>query len=163
MTGDRTDRTLHRILIVLALVGMGIAGYLTYVHYRGLSPICAINEGCEKVQSSRYAKVGGVPVPLIGLIGYVAIFASLFVRGELARLATAGMAIGGFAFSVYLTSLELFQIHAICQWCVGSAIVMTAIAILSTIRALRAPGDEVGVDDVGQVHAPVRDPEGEPV
>jgi uncharacterized membrane protein len=161
MTGDRTDRTLHRALIVLALVGIGIAGYLTYVHYRGLSPICAINEGCEKVQSSRYAKVGGVPVPLIGLIGYVAIFASLLVRGELARLATAGMAIGGFAFSVYLTSLELFQIHAICQWCVGSAIVMTAIAVLATIRALRAPGDGL-LDDADEPHRRLLEPEGEP-
>ncbi|HET6448172.1 MAG TPA: vitamin K epoxide reductase family protein [Conexibacter sp.] len=158
---DRTDRTLHSTLVVLALIGLGIATYLTYVHYRGLSPICAINEGCEKVQSSRYAKVGGVPVPLIGLVGYVAILASLFVRGEWARLATSGMALGGFAFSVYLTSLELFQIHAICQWCVGSAIVMTAIAVLATIRALRAPDEELADDDA-EPQARLVDPEGEP-
>ena len=156
-----SDRVLHRTLVVLALVGIGIAGYLTYVHYRGLSPICAINEGCEKVQSSRYAKVGGVPVPLMGLVGYVAILASLFVRGEWARLATAGMAIGGFAFSVYLTSLELFEIHAICQWCVGSAIVMTAIAVLATIRALRAP-DDVLDDEAVASHGRMASPEGEP-
>lgn len=157
--GDRTDRTLQRTLVVLALVGVGIASYLTYVHYNGLSPICAINDGCEKVQSSRYAKVGGVPVPLIGLVGYVAILASLFVRGELARLATAGMAIGGFAFSVYLTSLELFEIHAICQWCVGSAIVMTAIAVIATIRALREPGRP---DEAVEPLRPLLKPEGEP-
>ena len=157
--GDRTDRTLRRTLVVLALVGIGIASYLTYVHYRGLSPICAIDQGCEKVQSSRYAKVGGVPVPLIGLVGYLAILASLLVRGEAARLATAGMALGGFAFSVYLTGLELFEIHAICQWCVGSAIVMTAIAALATIRALRAPGD---FDAAAQARA-WQEPEGEPV
>jgi uncharacterized membrane protein len=162
MRGDRTgtDRVLQRALIVLTLVGLGIAAYLTYVHYRGLSPICAINEGCEKVQSSRYAKVGGVPVPLIGLIGYAAIFASLLVRGELARLATAAMAIGGFAFSVYLTSLELFEIHAICQWCVGSAIVMTALAVLATLRALRAPGE--GAGERTELHAPTAEPGGEP-
>jgi uncharacterized membrane protein len=112
------------------------------------------------VQASRYAKVGGVPVPLIGLVGYVAILISLFVRGEVARLATAGMAIGGFAFSVYLTSLELFQIHAICQWCVGSAVVMTAIAVLATIRALRIPGEDLSEAD--DLHTPMRDPEGEP-
>jgi uncharacterized membrane protein len=158
--GDRTDRTLQRTLVVLALVGIGIAGYLTYVHYEGLSPICAIDHGCEKVQSSRYAKVGGVPVPLIGLIGYLAILGSLLVRGELARLATAGMAIGGFAFSVYLTALELFEIHAICQWCVGSAIVMTAIALLATLRALRAPGEPLGRED--EPHARLLRPEGEP-
>ena len=155
------DRVLHRVLIVLALVGIGIAGYLTYVHYRGLSPICAINQGCEKVQSSRYAKVGGAPVPLIGLVGYVAILISLFVRGEGARLATAGMAIGGFAFSVYLTSLELFEIRAICQWCVGSAIVMTAIAVLATIRALRAPDDAFD-DEALAARGRVLSPEGEP-
>lgn len=157
---DRTDRTLHRALVVLALVGIGIASYLTYVHYEGLSPICAVGHGCEKVQASRYAKVGGVPVPVIGLVGYVAILISLFVRGEVARLATAGMAIGGFAFSVYLTSLELFQIHAICQWCVGSAIVMTAIAVLSTIRALRIPSEDLAESE--DLHTPLRDPEGEP-
>lgn len=134
------DRALHRALLVLALAGIGIATYLTYVHYRGLSPICAINEGCEKVQSSRYAKVGGVPVPVIGLVGYVAILASLLVRGEAARLATAGMALGGFAFSVYLTSLELFQIHAICQWCVGSAVLMTALMLVTGLRFLRYDG-----------------------
>jgi len=161
MTRDRPDRTLHVTLVVLALIGLGIASYLTYVHYRGLSPICAINQGCEKVQSSRYAKVGGVPVPLIGLIGYVAILASLFVRGEWARLATAGMAIGGLAFSVYLTSLELFKIHAICQWCVGSAIVMTSIAVLATIRALRMPDDLL--DDAADPQSDrLMEPEGEP-
>jgi len=158
----RGDRTLRRAMIVLTLVGIGIASYLTYVHYKGLSPICALNQGCEKVQSSRYARVAGVPVPLIGLIGYLAIFASLMVRGELARLATAVMTIGGFAFSVYLTSLELFQIHAICQWCVGSAIVMTSLAVLATIRVLRAPGDPAALDEPER-HAPLGSPEGEPV
>lgn len=136
-----SDRTLHRTLLILTFVGLGIAGYLTYVHYKGLSPICAINQGCEKVQSSKYAKVGGVPVPLLGLIGYLGILGTLLVRGELARLATAGLAIFGMLFSGYLTFLELFRIHAICQWCVGSAITMTAIAVLATIRALRAPED----------------------
>jgi uncharacterized membrane protein len=162
--GDRTDRTLHRALVVLTLIGIGIAGYLTYVHYQKLSPVCTTG-GCERVQASRYAKVGGVPVPLIGLVGYVAILASLFVRGELARLATAAMAIGGFAFSVYLTAMELFQIHAICQWCVGSATVMTLLAILSTIRALRAPDDAETQPGgaTGQTTAPLGNPEGEPV
>jgi len=159
----RGDRTLHRAMLILTLVGIGIASYLTYVHYKGLSPICALNQGCEKVQSSRYAKVGGVPVPLIGLIGYLAIFVSLLIRGELARLATAVMTIGGFAFSVYLTSLELFRIHAICQWCVGSAIVMTSLAVLATIRVLRAPGDGYAETTAERDRAPLGDPEGEPV
>lgn len=156
------DRPLHRALIVLALVGIGIAGYLTYVHYAELSPVCTTG-GCERVQSSRYAKVAGVPVPLIGLIGYVAILASLLARGELARLATAFMAIGGFVFSVYLTYLELFEINAICQWCVGSAIVMTLIAILATIRVLRATDDDGDLPGPAGERPPLTEPEGEPV
>lgn len=158
----RGDRTLHAALIVLALAGMGIAGYLTYVHYAELSPVCTTG-GCERVQQSRYAKLAGVPVPLIGLIGYVAIFASLLVRGELARLATAFMAIGGFAFSVYLTYLELFEIDAICQWCVASAVVMTLIAIVATIRVLRAPDGDGGVPEPEDPRSPLAEPESEPV
>lgn len=156
-----SDRVIHRALLVLTLVGIGIAGYLTYVHYQELSPVCTTG-GCERVQASRYAKVAGVPVPLIGLVGYVAIFLSLLVRGEMARLATAAMAIGGFLFSIYLTFLELFEIHAICQWCVGSAVTMTLLAILSTIRALRAPDDGVGDEEGADVSARLPDPEGEP-
>ncbi|HST39341.1 MAG TPA: vitamin K epoxide reductase family protein [Conexibacter sp.] len=151
-----SDRLLHRTLLVLTLIGVGIAGYLTYIHYRGFDPICAVGHGCEKVQNSEWAKLAGVPVPLLGLIGYVGILGTLLVRGELARLATAGMAIIGFAFSMYLTYREIFTIEAICQWCVGSAVVMTLILIFSVIRALR-------VDDDAYASDLASEPEHEPV
>jgi len=143
-----SDRVVHRVLLVLSLTGIGIAGYLTYIHYRGFDPICAVGHGCEKVQNSEWAKLAGVPVPLIGLIGYVGILGSLLVRGELARLATAGMAYVGFAFSLYLTYREVFTIEAICQWCVGSAIVMTLIAIFATVRVLRSDGEASYASDL---------------
>jgi uncharacterized membrane protein len=134
-----TDRRLAGAIAVLAVAGLGVAGYLTYVHYAGLHPVCVASGGCETVQSSHYAKLAGIPVPVLGLIGYAAILASLFVRTETGRLATAGFAIVGFGFSLYLTYLELFVIKAICQWCVGSAVLMTALAILAVVRLLRAP------------------------
>ncbi|MDW5597534.1 vitamin K epoxide reductase family protein [Conexibacter stalactiti] len=152
-----SDRLLHRTLLVLTLIGVGIAGYLTYIHYRGFDPICAVGHGCEKVQNSEWAKLAGVPVPLLGLIGYVGILATLLVRGELARLATAGMAIIGFAFSMYLTYREIFTIEAICQWCVGSAVVMTLILIFSVIRVLRVDDDDAYASDLAS------EPEHEPV
>jgi uncharacterized membrane protein len=152
-----SDRTLHRALLVLSLVGIGIAGYLTYIHYRGFAPICAAGHGCEKVQNSEWAKLAGVPVPLLGLIGYVGIFAALLVRGEMARLAVAGMTYVGFAFSLYLTYRELFSIEAICQWCVGSAVVMTLLAILATVRVLRVDAAS------GATRALPSDPEHQPV
>lgn len=138
-----SDRLLQRAMLVLTLVGIGIAGYLTYIHARGFDPACTFG-GCERVQNSEWAKLAGVPVPYIGLAGYVGILGGLLIRGELARLAVAGMTYLGFAFSMYLTYREIFDIRAICQWCVGSAVVMTLLAILATIRVLVV---EDGPDD----------------
>jgi uncharacterized membrane protein len=121
---------------ILAVAGLGVGGYLTYVHYAGLEPVCAASGGCEKVQSSTYAQLAGVPVALLGLLGYAAILATTFVRGETARLAGAGLALAGAGFSAYLTHLELFEIHAICQWCVASALLMAGLAVLTVSRAL---------------------------
>lgn len=123
--------------LALTVAGLGVAGYLTYVHYAGISPVCEIAHGCEKVQTSQWAKIAGVPVALVGLIGYAGILAALLVRGDTARLVAALMAIVGFGFSVYLTYREVFTIKAICIWCVGSATILTLLAVLTTARALR--------------------------
>jgi uncharacterized membrane protein len=132
------DRRLRLAAIVLAVVGIGVAGYLTYVHYRGISPLCEIGHGCEKVQSSQWSKLGGVPVALLGLIGYLGILAALLARGEAARMAAALLALVGAGFSLYLTYREVFTIHAICQWCVASAIILVALAIITVTRWLQA-------------------------
>lgn len=125
-------------IALIALAGLGIAAYLTYIHYAGLKPLCLSSGGCERVQSSHYAKLGGIPVATIGLVGYAAILASLFVRGEAGLAGGALVALVGFGFSVYLTYLELFKIHAICQWCVASAVLMTVLAVLTVVRLLVA-------------------------
>ena len=132
-----TERLLTRIIAGVALVGLAIAAYLTYVHYAHVRPACTTG-GCEKVQASGYAKLGGVPVALLGLVGYVGILGSLAVRGEAGRAITAGLALVGFGYSAYLTYLELERIDAICQWCVGSALCMTALAVASTARLISA-------------------------
>jgi uncharacterized membrane protein len=123
---------------VIALIGLGIAAYLTYVHYAGLHPLCLASGGCEKVQSSHWSKLAGIPVATIGLVGYAAILALLFVPGEIGLAGTALVALVGFGFSAYLTWVELARIHAVCQWCVASAILMTLLAVLSVVRLLTA-------------------------
>jgi uncharacterized membrane protein len=133
-----SDRALQRAGLVLAILGLGIAGYLTYIHYAGVDPVCNIAHGCHKVQSSQYAKLAGVPVALLGLLGYAGILAGLLVPGEGGRMAAALLALIGFGFSMYLTYRELFTIDAICQWCVASAVLMTALAIVCVWRLLRA-------------------------
>lgn len=123
----------------VAIAGLAIAGYLTVVHYAGGEPVCAIAHGCATVQKSSYAEFLGVPVALLGLLGYVAILASLLKDTETGRSITALLAIAGLAFSAWLTYVEIWELEAICIWCVGSAICMTLLAGLATTRLLRAP------------------------
>src|ERR1700704_995123 len=131
-------RTLRITLLALTLIGLAVASYLTYVHYAGIKPACTAGESCTKVQTSVWSKLAGVPVALIGLIGYIEILASLLApEGESSRLATMAFTLVGFGFSAYLTYRELFSIHAICEWCASSAVIMTILMVLSTWRFLR--------------------------
>ncbi len=134
-----SDRAIRTAMIVLTAIGLGVASYLTYVHYSGIPPLCSTTHNtCLKVQTSIYSELDGVPVALIGLIGYVAIFASLLVpQREETRFATMALTLGGFGFSAYLTSRELFSLHEICEWCVSSATIMTLLAGLGIWRFLR--------------------------
>jgi uncharacterized membrane protein len=132
-----TDR-LRTAAIVCCALGLAIAGYLTYVHYAGISPVCEIAHGCEKVQTSQWSKVAGVPVALLGLLGYAGILAALFVPGEAGLLAAAGQALVGFGFSAYLTYREVFTIDAICIWCVASAVLMAALVVITVLRLVWA-------------------------
>lgn len=125
-------------LLALTVLGLGVASYLTYVHYAGIKPTCTAGESCTKVQTSQYSKLAGVPVALIGLIGYVTILASLLApENETSRFTTVALTVVGFGFSAYLTARELFSIHAICEWCVSSAVIMTVLTCLSIWRFLR--------------------------
>jgi uncharacterized membrane protein len=122
---------------VLAAIGIGIAGYLTYVHYAGINPICVAGSGgCEKVQTSKWADLGGIPVAVLGLAGYVCILASLLLPEEIGQMVAVLLSLIGVGFSAYLTYRELFTIHAVCQWCVASAVVMALLAIVSVARLL---------------------------
>lgn len=133
-----TRRPLGGTSTALTLGGVGIAGYLTYVHYAGLHPVCGISHGCETVQTSSYAYLGGVPVALLGLLTYLLILVMLRRRGDNALLIGYVLTLIGFGFSLYLTYREVFTIHAICSWCVSSAIVFTLLAVVQTIRVLGA-------------------------
>ena len=135
--GRRRPSRLTLAILILTLLGIADAGYLTYVHYAGLKVLCLASGGCETVQASRWAKLDGVPVALLGLIGYVGILVSLAIRNDTGRALTFALALIGFGFSAYLTYRELFTIHAICQWCVASAVLMTALAVITALRFLR--------------------------
>ena len=134
---------LRRVMIVLAVVGLGVAGYLTFIHYAGINPACTAGQSCVKVQTSVWSEVAGVPVALLGLIGYIGILGSLLAPDrEETRLLTLALTLIGFGFSAYLTYRELFSIHAICEWCASSAVILTILFGCAIARYLRAPADE---------------------
>jgi uncharacterized membrane protein len=142
-------------MIVLCAIGLGLASYLTYVHYAGIKPACTAGESCTKVQTSVYSELAGVPVALMGLIGYLAIMASLLApENETTRFATVALTVIGFGFSAYLTYRELFSIHAICEWCVSSAVILTLLMCLAIWRFLRGDLPARGVPEPAPASAP---------
>lgn len=122
---------------ILSLMGLLISLYLL-AHSFGLTgPVmCGIGD-CEAVQASPYSHIGPIPISGIGTVGYLLLLVLAFLglqprftRSKVVSLLLLGGSLLGVAFSVYLTYLEAFVIHAWCQWCVGSAVIITVIFIL---------------------------------
>jgi len=141
-SGRRRPATADTLLLLahqlLAVAGVGVAGYLTDVHYTGLHLVCAFGRGCETVQTSIYASLLGVPVALLGLISYVSILACVSRRDGRWLFWSFSISLIAWGFSLYLTYREIFTIHAICSWCVSSALILTLLVIVGTVRAWRA-------------------------
>ena len=130
-----SDRALRVAAGCVALAGMAVAGYLTWVHYDEAALVCVAGGGCETVQQSSYAELAGVPVALLGLLGYAAIFALVLWDTPNARLGAAAFAVVGLAFSVYLIVLQLFVIDAVCVWCLANDVLIApALAVLTALR-----------------------------
>jgi uncharacterized membrane protein len=142
-----SERVLWRVMVVIAVIGLGIATFLTILHYGRITVPCAAGGNpCEVVQTSIYSHVLGIPVALLGLIGYVGVLATLLTPdSELSRAGTLGVTLFGFVFSGYLTYREVFTLKAICEWCVSSAVLMTVLFVLAVIRYLRG-GPSLGAD-----------------
>jgi uncharacterized membrane protein len=143
-----SERGLARAVGSIALVGAGLGAYLTYVRYTGGTVACTTG-GCELVQGSRYSAVAGIPVALIGLVGYVAIALSTLVRGEAGAAIGLALTVVGFAFAMYLLYLQAFVIEAYCHWCLASDGVMTVLLVLGALRlaaAVREGPEASGVE-----------------
>jgi uncharacterized membrane protein len=139
-------------ILFVTTVGFLDAAYLTYIHYHGLGALLCFgshsgHSSCITVQSSEWSKLAGIPVALLGLIGYVGLFVSYFItariNGELGRAMSFCIALIGFGFSAYLTYRELFSIHAICEWCASSAVILTILLVCAVIRYVM--GDDLRV------------------
>ena len=135
------------VIAVLSLIGLFVALYL-WAHNAGLTGpiVCGVGD-CATVQSSEYATIGPVPVPAIGVVGYLALMSLSFAGIQpsyraspvIGGLMLAGAAVG-VLFSGYLTYLEAAVIKAWCQYCVGSAIIITFIFVATLPEVARLRG-----------------------
>lgn len=145
---------LRLISIGLAVIGLGISGYITYGHLSGTGTVCAETGliSCDLVQSSVYSRLFGIPIQFIGVGGYLAILAVLGLESVSPLFASRGkllvfaMTLFGFLYSAYLTAIEAFVLNAWCLWCVGSAVTMTLLFGVSFVRMWRSLNAPI-VDD----------------
>jgi uncharacterized membrane protein len=92
------------------------------------------------VQSSAYAEVFGVPVAVLGLVGYLAILAGLAAPRETSRWLVLGVALPSFVFSAYLVLVQAFRIESFCVWCLASDVIVTLIVVIALLRVRAAEG-----------------------
>jgi uncharacterized membrane protein len=138
-----SDRALRVAVALVAVAGVAVAGYLTYVHYQPDALICTSGGGCETVQESSYAELAGIPVALLGLLGYVAVLGLVAWDSELARTLAAAIALTAAGFAVYLIVLQAFVIDAWCVWCLVNDLVIVPLLAITTVwraRSLREAG-----------------------
>jgi uncharacterized membrane protein len=133
-------------LLILALLGVGMTSYLTWVSLTSdVDPFCTGIGDCVAVQASEYADIAGIPIAAFGLAMYVGLLGLLAARragpwraATLLPAWTFAIALSGVLYSAYLTYLELFVLQAICVWCVASALLVTGIFVLAVPDFLAA-------------------------
>lgn len=119
-------------IIVLSAAGVLISGVLLYSFYAASSgSFCVAGSGCDAVRSSAYSSVAGMPVALLGVLGFVLILLLSLTGSSKKKRWTRLFVVttGALAFVCYFTFLELFVIKAICPYCVASALVVVGVFV----------------------------------
>lgn len=133
------------ISIVLCVLGILVAGYLSWAEVTGNETVCADTASidCSAVQESAYSKIFGFPVAVLGLLGYITILAVLILEDQLLLLAAygrtlvVGMALFGVMFQTYLMYIEAAVLEKWCQWCIASHVVITVLLVIGAYRLYR--------------------------
>lgn len=132
---------LERVLPLLAIIGLAVAAYLTYVETQAVTAVCGPVGDCNTVQSSEYAYLFGIPIGVLGLAGYMAVLGTWawgrWQDDVRAPWLLVAMTVVGVLFSMYLTYLEPFVIGAVCAWCLTSAVIMALLLVASVAPAAR--------------------------
>ncbi len=139
------EKRFKQIITALAILGLLVSIYMTIYKLTDNDAMCIGSGGCSVVNSSRYSEVNGIPVAVLGILGYASILALLFLENrpgffqENGVMMLFGVTLTGFLFTLYLIFVEVALIKAYCPFCLTSQAVMTVIFILSVIRLVRQP------------------------
>ncbi len=131
--------------MILAIIGAIDASYLSYSKIFHTELYCAGSNNCATVNSSSYSTIAGIPNAFIGLAGYIAIIAVLFLEGKNLKkifkenlpIILFGFSLIGTLYSIFLTYVEIVLLKAVCPYCFISAVVMWILFILASIRVFR--------------------------
>ncbi len=139
----RGTRKLNTAIALLALAGVAVSSVSLYHHFsKSKTSFCDIGQSfnCDLVNRSQYSVVRGVPVALVGILGYLLVLSLATVYREKAEtpFMLAAAALAGMAFALYLTYIEGLVLHAWCVVCLSSLGLISAIAVLSVYQAARA-------------------------
>lgn len=125
------------LILSLSFIGFLDAGYLSIKSYLGQLPNCSLFNGCEKVVSSSYSRITGIPVSYIGFLFYtsliVAAVSFILYRKIVFLRYFQVLSIIGFCFTLWLVFIQLFVIKAICVYCILSAIISGLLFIAAII------------------------------
>lgn len=139
------DKRLRQVTIALAIIGLFVSIYMTIYKVTSNEAMCIGSTGCSEVNASRYSEINGIPVAVLGVIGYATILALLFLDNRLSffqeygSMIFFGVSLMGFLFTLYLIYLEVALIKAYCPFCLASQAVMIVIFIISVTRLVRQP------------------------
>jgi uncharacterized membrane protein len=125
------------ISFILAIIGLGVSVYLTYIHYNSKALVCPSHGviNCEQVVTSPQSVIFGLPVAVYGLAYFVWLCLILnpyawSVSSKILAYVRLFSLIAGMGFVIYLISLEALVIKAVCIWCTSVHIITLIILIL---------------------------------
>jgi len=139
------NKWLYRATLALVIVGLLVSIYMTIYKVTSNDSMCLGSGDCSTVNASIYSEVNGIPVAVVGVLGYLAILGTLLFENrnpffkENATLIIFGLALTGFLFTVWLIYVEIALLKALCPFCVTSQIAMTLIFIMAVIRLIKNP------------------------
>ena len=132
------------LLLILSIVGIGIAIYLTAVHYENVPLICSANGfvDCARVLSSSYSVVPGTTIPIsVPGLAWCTLSAALAITGlrlqpvpRWLRIAQFALSLSGILVVLYLVYVEIVRLHTICAWCTGLHVIILAMFLITLVQ-----------------------------